>query len=298
MKNLILVGVAVLVGACNRPEEPSTTHGKLFMLVTESQVLLMTKEADEYMAEYNKTEIHMAGTTTREAIVALLNDSVRCICVDRQLNEEERKVVQQSGMNLATISIARGALVLIVSDNNPLRTIKLATIRSILDKSIALWKNVPGSHLSGRLELILLGKNAGVNELLRRGFFDLPNEIVPTKTGATEQEMVRYIAGNPQALGIVSFAAVVDHPKGIHKLAVQSTDSTSEGEFIEASQSNIYEKLYPLNYSLYLYISETKLGVGSGFSTFVKTLPGQQIIQDYGLAPEIQPSRIIQLKSE
>jgi phosphate transport system substrate-binding protein len=240
----------------------------------------------------------MAGTTTREAIVALLNDSVRCICVDRQLNTEEKKVVQQAGINLATIRIGRGALVLIVNDKIPLKTIDLGTVKSILNKSITTWNDVLGSHESGRLELILLGKNSGVNELLQRGFFDLPNEIVSTKTASNEREIVQYVAENPQALGIVSFAAVVDHPTGVHKLAVQSADSAAEGQYIEPSQSNIYEMLYPLNYSLYLYVSESKLGVGSGFSTFVMTLTGQQIIQDYGLAPEIVPSRIIQLKSE
>ncbi len=298
MRRLILLVVTILFAACNRQEEPTTTRGKLFMLVTESQVPLMTKEADEFMREYNKTEIRMAGTTTREAIVAFLNDSVRCICVDRQLNAEERKVVEQAGISPAKIRFGRGALVLIVSDKNRLTTIDLGTIKSILNKSVTAWKDVPGSHLSGKLELILLGKNSGVNELLRQGFFDLPNEIVPTKSASNEKEIVQYIAENPQALGIVSFAAVVDHPAGIHKLGVQSSDSAAQGQYIEPSQSNIYEMLYPLNYSLYLYVSESKLAVGSGFSTFVMTLPGQQIIQDYGLAPEIVPSRIIQLKSE
>jgi phosphate transport system substrate-binding protein len=298
MKWLLLFLFAVLAGACNRPEEPSTTRGSLSMLVTESYLPLVTKEADEFMTMYEKTRIHMAGTTTREAIVALLNDSVRCVCVDRLFNAEEQKVAQQAGINLASIKIGRDALVLIVSDENPLQEIRLETIRSILDKSITTWKRVPGSHLTGTMQLILLGKNSGANELLQRRFFDLPGEVVPTKTGENEKEIVSYIAENPQALGIVSFASVVDHPRGIHTLAVQSTDTASEHLFVKPTQSNIYEKLYPLNYSLYLYLSEKKLGVGSGFSTFVMTLTGQQIIQDFGLVPEIVPSRIIQLKSE
>ena len=298
MRLSILMTFAVLVAACNRPEEPTTTRGKLFMLVTDSYIPLVVKEADEFMAEYNKTEIRMGGTTTREAIVALLNDSVRCICVDRQLNAEERKVVQENGINLATVRIGKDALVLIVSDENPVKTMKLATIRSILDKSIAMWKSVPGSGLSGKVELVFTGKNSGTYELLQSRFFNLSHELIPTKTGSTEKEIVRYIAANPQALGIVSFAAVVEHPKGIHMLAVESTDSTSQSQYVEPNQSNIYEELYPLSFSLYLYLSEKKLGVGSGFSTFVMTLTGQKIIQDYGLAPEVVPSRIIQLKSE
>jgi ABC-type phosphate transport system substrate-binding protein len=152
--------------------------------------------------------------------------------------------------------------------------------------------------MTGNLELILTGKNSGTYELLQRGFFSLPKETIPGKIGETEKQIVEYIAASPNALGIVSLAAVVGHPKGIRTLAVESPDSTLQGQTIIPSQSNIYEELYPLNYSLYLYISEPTLAVGSGFSTFVMTLQGQKIIQDYGLAPEIVPSRIIQLKSE
>lgn len=268
------------------------------MLATDSYLPLMTKEADEFMAEYNRTNVRMAGTTTREAIVALLNDSVRCICVDRSLNAEERKVVQDAKINLATVRIGRDALVFIVSDQNSLKTANLETLKLILEKSIVNWRNVPGSRTSGVLELITTGKNSGTQEMLQRRFFSLSKDMVPTMTGATEKEIVQYVAINPKALGIVSFATMVGHPKGAHMLAIETTDSTSQKRVVDPNQSTIYEELYPLHFSLYLYISEEKLSVGSGFSTFVMTLPGQQIIQDFGLAPEIVPSRIIQLKSE
>jgi len=268
------------------------------MLVSNPYLPLMSQEADEFMAEYDKTHIRMEGTTAREAVVALLNDSVRCICIGRPMNAEERRVAQDAGITVGTIRIGRDALVFIVSDGNPVKTIKLSTLKLILGKPGARWKNVPGSSLSGNIEVIFTGKNSGTYELLQRKFFDLGKEIAPTKTGPTEKEIVQYIRANPQALGIVSFASVVDHPNGVHMLAVESMDTTSQKTFVEPNQSNIYEELYPFTYSLYLYLSEKKLGVGSGFGTFVMTLMGQKIIQEYGIAPETIPSRIIQLKSE
>ncbi len=298
MRSFFLVAILVFAAACNKEEQPNTTSGKLFMLTTDTYVPLLAKEADEFTTEYTKTTVKIAGTSTREAIVALLNDSVRCICVDRSLNAEERKVVQEAGLKLATIRIAKDALVLVLSDQNALKSIGMETIKGIVEKSITDWKQIDGSHRSGQIEAVTTGKNTGVPELLGRKFFHLDREFVPTMTGATDKEIVRYIKDTPQALGIVSFASVVDHPRGIHMLALESTDSTSQTQTVDANQSNIFHDLYPLTYSLYLYISEPKLAVGSGFGTFIMTIQGQQIIQDYGLAPEIVPSRIIQLKSE
>lgn len=298
MRSLALILTVIVIAGCNRPEEPSTTHGKIFMLVTESHLPLLQQEAAAFMKTYNKADIRMAGTSTREAIVALLNDSVRCICVDRRLNAEERKVADEAHMALAAVRIGRDALVLVINSENPLKSIGLHTVKGIIDGSIKRWNQVPGSRMSGKVEFILTGRNSGVYELLQKEFFKVTDKLAVTKMGSTEHQIVEYMAGDPQALGIVSLAAIVDRPTGIHTLAVESADSATLGQHIEPSQSNIYEELYPLNYSLYLYVSEKRLGLGAGFSTYVMTLQGQQIIQDYGLAPEILPSRIIQLKSE
>jgi phosphate transport system substrate-binding protein len=286
------------IAGCSRKEEPNTTHGKLFMLVSESHVPLLKQEAAEFMAEYDKTDVQIAGTTTRGAIVALLNDSVHCICVDRQLNTEERKVAQDAGISIASVRIGRDAIVLIVNDHNPLKSISVKSLENVLDGSVTSWKKVPGTKLSGQLELVMTGRNSGIYEMLQQRFFKLTKELALAKIGESERQIARYVAASERAIGVVSLAAVVDRPRGIHLLAVESTDTTGRPLSIAPSQENVYDELYPLHYSLYLYISEQKLGIGSGFSTFVMTLPGQKIIQDYGLAPEIVPSRIIQLKSE
>jgi phosphate transport system substrate-binding protein len=299
MKQFILIALVLAAGSgCHRPEEPSTTRGKAFILVSGSYLPLIKEEAAEYMRTYTEVDIQMAGTTTREAIVQLLNDSVRCICVDRELNDEEGKVVADAGIRIATVRIGKDALVLVVNQDNPLKSVKLATVKGILDGSLASWKKVPGSRISGSIELVLMGRNSGAYELLQKKFFQLSKDLTIARVGTSEREIVQYVGLNPQAMGIVSLAAVVDQPKRVRVLQVQPSDTASHEEFVQPSQSNIYDSLYPLNYSLYLYLSEKQLGVGSGFSTFVMTLPGQKIIQDYGLVPEKIPNRIIQLKSE
>ncbi len=298
MRALFFIFIGVTLFGCNRSEEPNTTHGSLYMLVSESHLPLLQREASEFTAEYDKTQVHLAGTTTRGAIVAMLNDSVHCICVDRLMNAEEKKVVQDAGMSVASVRIGRDAAVVIVNDRNAVREISAGTLEGILNGSIKRWNKVPGARMSGPLELVMTGKNSGIYEMLQQKFFHVPGDLALARVGETERQIAQYVGVTTNALGVVSLAAVVDHPRGVRILEVETADTTGRPIAVYPSQENIYNELYPFHYSLYLYVSERKLGIGSGFSTFIMTLSGQKIIQEYGLAPEIVPSRTILLKSE
>ena len=67
--------VASLVG-CNSKQEESPTVGTIKFAVAESQVGLMQKELDEFHSLYPNARVEMVPTTSRGAIVLLLNDSM------------------------------------------------------------------------------------------------------------------------------------------------------------------------------------------------------------------------------
>jgi phosphate transport system substrate-binding protein len=298
MKILPMLLMILLMAGCNRSKQSTPTSGETQILVTESHLELLKDEATEFSRSYEAVRIHLAATTTREAIVHFLNDSVQCICIDRELNPEEQNVADNAGIKITVNKIAIDALVVVVHESNSLQSISMERLKEILSGRITRWHQVPGSSVSGALEFVLTGKNSGMYELLQRKFFRLSQELVPAKAGATQEEIVRYVAATPQALGIVSLAALRNRPKEIRLLAIETMDSTLQKQNVEASQTNIYRSLYPMNYSLYLYVSEKRQAVGSGFSTFVLTTIGQKIVQNYGLVPERIPNRIIQLTSE
>lgn len=298
MRQLPMLLAILVTAGCNRSKQSTPTSGEAQILVTESHLDLLKEEASEFSRSYEAVRIHLAGTTTREAIVHLLNDSVQCICIDRELNPEEQNVADQAGIKLTVNKIAMDALVVLVHQSNSLRSISMECLKEIVSGGITRWRQVPGSAALGALEFVLTGKNSGLYELLQRKFFRLSPELVPARVGATQEEIVRYVAANPQSLGIVSRAALRNRPKEIRLLAIETMDSTLQKQNVEASQINIYRSLYPMNYSLYLYVSEKRQAVGSGFSTFILTTIGQKIVQNYGLVPERIPNRIIQLTSE
>jgi phosphate transport system substrate-binding protein len=288
----------LVTAGCNRSKQSTPTSGETQILVTESHLEFLKEEATEFSRSYEAAHIHLDGTTTREAIVHFLNDSVQCICIDRELNPEEQKVARDGDMKITMNKIAIDALVVLVHQSNSLQSISMERLKQIVSGGITRWRQVPGSSASGALEFVLTGKNSGIYELLQRKFFRLTQELIPAKVGATQEEIVRYVAANPQSLGIVSIAALKNRPKEVRLLAIETLDSTLQKQNVVPSQINIYRSLYPMNYSLYLYLSEKRQAVGSGFSTFVLTTIGQKIVQNYGLVPERIPNRIIQLTSE
>ncbi|MBI4429425.1 MAG: substrate-binding domain-containing protein [Ignavibacteriales bacterium] len=293
---MLLLGM-ILSACARKPEKPeeTATKGTLFMLAAESHEGLMKQEAAEFARLYPDVTVDVAGVSTREAIVHFLNDSVKCICVDRPLNKEELDVATSAGVLYAENVIAQDALAVLVHSRNPKEVISYDEVRDVVAGTKSVWKNIAGPAWTGTIEFVLTGKNSGAYELLQRHFFHLSNEPAVNVLVTTQQDALAYVSTHPQAFGIVSVAALRNNSLPVKVLAVESTDMTGE-RYVKPNQKNIHRSLYPLSYSLYLYTSST--GVQAGFSTFVRTLYGQKIMENAGLVPAVIPNRIIQITTE
>ena len=109
MNKTILCMAILLAGlaGCSRQEsETSPTKGHVTAIVSESHLPLLQKEAGEFHRLYEAANVALLPASTREAIVHLVNDSVRVIIVDRALNAEERGVVENAGIRITETKIA------------------------------------------------------------------------------------------------------------------------------------------------------------------------------------------------
>jgi len=288
-----------LIGCRSKPAKPeeTPTKGNLTILVTDSHAWILKQQAEEYARLYPEVHIAVAGTSTRGAVVEFLNDSVKCICIDRPLNQEERDVATKAEFVFAENKIAEDALAVIVHRKNPIEFVLYNDLKDILVGRKTSWNLLSTKGGAGPIELVLTGRNSGTYELLQRYFFQISQDLAVGKLAGTQQEVVEYVSLHPQAVGIVSIAAVRNDSGTVKVLAIESTNITEE-RFVKPHQTNIYRSLYPLHYSLYLYTSESTTGVAAGFSTFVRSMQGQKIIQNVGLVPVIIPNRVIQITTE
>ncbi len=313
--NRILLCMAALLGSmaigCQRQEvEITPTQGRVTAIVSESHAPLVQKEVDQFQSIYAKAQVTLLAATTREAIVHLLNDSVRIVITDRALNQEEREVAAEAGIKYAETKIAEDALVIVVHHDNPMQNISFQSLNEIVKREVTQWSQVPEAKWLGAIEFAFTGRNSGAYELLVSHFLKLQQDAVPTFIANTQKEVLDYVASHPRALGVVSAACfyAVTRPKGIQDtttttvlraLAVQQKDSTSTDKFVKLHQANVYRGFYPLHYGVYVYHTTSEKrdpGPELGFATFIASYQGQKIIMDAGLVPATMPIRLVEFK--
>jgi phosphate transport system substrate-binding protein len=275
----------------------------LAVCACESHLELVQSEAAQFTSIYKQASVSVFGTTTREAIVGLLNDSVRVIVTDRQLNAEERAAAAAAEMDLEEIAVAKDAFAVVVNRVNETPTFTLDVLKGMLGGRVSDWGQVEGSGLTGPVEVVLTGRNSGAYELLKDRLLDLPEDIRASVVPASQREVLDYVATHAQAVGVVSFAcfrspsalAVTSDSAGaVRALAFWGADSTGRAAAHRLHQANIHLDRYPLTYSVYMYFRKDS-NLAAGFAGFVAGPVGQKIILDWGLVPVTMPVRIVTL---
>jgi phosphate transport system substrate-binding protein len=308
MKSALLFSVLITLSVmgCTKRQGSDIRSGTLTVLATESHLPLVQQLVADYHSVFSDVVVTPWGTTTRAAIVDMVNDSVRCVIVDRRLNEEERSAVESAKLRVIETEIARDGLAVLVHSSNKLSAISLETLKAIVSGKTALWNTVPESKLLGVIELCLTGKNSGLYELISRHFFKLEKDASLTAMATSQQGIIEYVASHPEALGVVSYAAWKDTTrpandsarKNVRPLDLLTTNAEGVQTMVSLNQRNIYDQTYPLTYSLYVYTSEKMPGPAYGFSAFVAGETGQRVFLYAGLVPKTMPYRTIQLTQE
>lgn len=284
--------------SCSQKTVEKAFAGKEYIFVTNTYEPLIQKEANLFTSLYPDAHLSVVKTSTEEALVHFLNDSVQLICIDRTLTEEEAALVQQYAIPVDTTPIAYDALAIVVHTYNPIQKITQSSLRKILTGKATNWRQIAEAQWAGTIDVVLPNKHSGIYALLQKKFFPTQSELAATTICTTDEEILGTVAKKPQALGVVSFYATRHLPAEIKVLAVEAPVDTLPGSFLKPTQENIYKQLYPFCYSLYLYTRGKKSKVGLGFGTFLLTYSGQKVFQDSGSVPIKIPSRPIQLTVE
>jgi phosphate transport system substrate-binding protein len=308
MKSVILFSVLVTLSVvgCTRRQGSDIRTGALDVLVTESHLPLVQRLVADYGSVYPEAVITPRGTTTRAAFVDMINDSVHCVVVDRRMNDEERNAAAEGKLTVIETEIARDGLAVLVHPSNNLSSLSMETIRRILSGETGLWNSIPESKIKGVIELCLTGKNSGMYELLTRHFFKLEKEASLAAIATSQQGIIDYVAAHPEGIGIISYAAWRDTSRPgdqagkrkVRMLDLVAPDGRGGEVAVQLNQRNIYDRTYPLTYSLFMYTSERTPGTAYGFSAFVAGDVGQRVFLYAGLVPKAMPYRTIQLTQE
>jgi len=305
---LPLLGFLSLIIAlgCHPGEEQSAIKGTYSLMAGESLLPLLEREAALFQQLYPEIKGSVVSSSTREAIVALLNDSVSVIAVDRPLNAEEQRFAHQTSRTVTLTDFAFDALAVLVHRDNPLPSLRVEHLQDILNRKVTRWDTPGRSGPGPSLRIVMTGPNSGVYELLSRHFFTLNQPLIPDKVVGSQREVFEALALDPGAIGIVSHSFHVQarrdstlartvHDVRVVPLVTGTGDSTNTSI---PSQRSLYLKEYPLQFTVSLATVERRVGPAAGFATFITSVQGQKIVQEAGLLPVTIPVRLIELTQE
>ena len=300
MKQVLLSIFCIFIAGacgCNKQTE-TTTAGHRLLLAADPYVPLMQQEVDQFVSLYPRVTIEVRGSSTRGAIVSLLNDSVHMIVIDRQFNEEEKQVAQQASLRIVENKIAEDGIAIIVHKQNPIQNISTESMQRIVTRTAHEWMQIEKSRWSGPIDLVLTGRNSGMYELLQKKIFTGSKPLEPNTVMNSQRDVIHYVSEHPYSIGFVAASILTDERENVNILPVLTMSPEGiEKEYLPGQQE-IHESLYPFHYSLYLYNAEAKAAVGLGFSALVLSHIGQKIFQKSGLVPVTIPYRTIQLHAE
>lgn len=119
---------------------------------------------------------------------------------------------------LVFTKLARDGVCIITNEANPLPSLTKETIEGIFTGSIRDWSNVPGSSLSGSIDLFDRDGASGTQDAFQNIFLGESEKISPSATPESSEGLeVNAVGADKSAIGFVSFAATING--GVHTVS-------------------------------------------------------------------------------
>jgi phosphate transport system substrate-binding protein len=297
--------VSTLGGLGCRPDSgESPTSGNLVVFSAESVAPALQEVVKKFNELYKNAHITLVVSTSREAVVKLLNNEATVIVSARSLNGEEQGVVKKYDLYVDSLQIAYDGVAAIVHASNPLNQLSVKELGEILTGKVKRWRDLSTRGRSSPEILVAMGgPNTSTYDMMKNdvaGGESLTTRFYPCSTST---EVIRLVEQRPEAIGFVGVAWVSSESSKVKVLELGTdeyfTDSAGrQVKFFAPELAHIYRSFYPLRRTIYIYSREKGYGLGAGFITFVASPDGQKIIMNHGLVPGTQKIRLVRPSSE
>ena len=282
--------------------DDDATSGSIKIAVDEAYEPLIHTEVDTFTKLYRYAKINATYESETEGFNDLINDSVRLVVANRQLNDEEKKYFAKINLEPRITKIAVDAVALIVHNDNNDTLLKYEQARDIFTGKIKSWKQVnPKSPLDS---IIIVFDHAGSGNVryLKETFLkDQP--LPPNCFAATSnKEVIEYVKQHKNAIGVMGVNWISDnHSEEANSFLAMIHVVSLSPPFNAPYADGFYKpypyytalKQYPLVRDVYIVSREARAGLGTGFASFVAGDAGQRIVRLKGMLPATIPVRVV-----
>jgi phosphate transport system substrate-binding protein len=299
---LVLIMVSCTGGSKSVPDE-TPTRGNIRILADESFQPLVETEVFTFTHLYQNAKIRTEYKPEYDVINDFMNDSVRLIVTSKKLSDYQIQYLRDTQIIARTSAFAYDALAIVTNKQNKDTLLRYNTIKDIFLGRITNWKDVNSKSKLGNIQVIFDNTKSGNIRYFKEIFEvkdTLPKNFFAVKNNA---EVIEFVSGNPDALGIVSVNWISDKDDSlsmsfINKINVVAVSQQyiNDGYYYRPQPGSIYDKSYPFVREVYLISRETFVGLGAGFINWACGEQGQRIVLKSGLVPATMPIRLVQIK--
>ena len=299
----ILMLLVALVSCTPRVEVDHRMHeGNIDFCCDESYANVLAQQVFVFTRTNPGAFIDMTRCTERDALNALLEDSVRLITVTRRLTASEKNRILENQLNCNETHIAVDAIAFVVNKNNPDSILTVENIRSILTGEVTQWSELFPQSKLGKIQVIFDNRNSSTvryavdsicaPDALYNGVAAVDNTL----------QVVNEVSKRRNAIGVIGAgwinaldSAEVRVRDRVSPVRVKKTpDAKAFGPF----QAYIASADYPYFRSIYMINTESNNGLCTGFTIFVAGQRGQKIFEKSNISPARIEERVINLKNE
>ena len=282
------------------------TTGKINIYVDETFKPIIESEVSVFEGIYHYAKINAIYKPEVDVINALLKDTTRLVVISRKLTKEETDFFKSKTFYPKEIKIATDGIAIIVNKNNIDTMLTMKNIKAILSGDITSWKQLNKNSKLQNIKVVFDNKKSSTVRFVVDSI--CKGSKISKYLSAMEYntDVVDYVSKEPNALGIIGVSWICNSRDSVSmsfldKVNVVRLTNQDEVKFSNSCQPYQYyisKGIYPLTRSIYVINSEPRVGLATGFASFLASYRGQLIIYKAGILPATQPVRVVEITDE
>lgn len=262
--------------------------GAIVIAGSDSAPGFLVETVAQFMSEYPKVSVELAGGGTIQALENLLNRHAQIAVLSRAPSDREVQAAKAHGDSLVFFPVALGGIAILASRATGIEQMTLDEVKTLIARGPA--EAFPGRGLE---RFYGPSPNSGLWEALleRLGLpLSLAPSYAPLETGGQVLEALRQ---DPKGIG---FTSTLTYELPADESLVREVALTADGGGPRSpSKANLVDGSYPLFHHLYLCTLSGSVALASGFVTYYTQPTGQRWVAKRGFLPARLPSREIRL---
>ena len=277
LASLALGLAACLLQSCSKPPSATTKvsdqlQGKLVLTGSSTVAPLAAEIAKRYEAEKPGVRVDVQSGGSSRGIADARQGVADIGMVSRSLKAEEK--------DLQAFTIAKDGISVILNSANPVKSLTDKQIVDIYTDKLNNWKQVGGKDAP--ITVVNKAEGRSTLELFAAHFKVEPKDIKADVVIGDNEQGIKTVAGNPNAIGYVSIGSgeyAASHKTPIKLLPVEG---------VAASIANVANSTFPISRPLNLVTKTTPTGLSKDFIDFARSQQVQDIVKEQYFVPVSQ----------